>query len=86
MGIQIRFKYLRVMYATLKFRQCTCGQISLENSFSLYYIKETYTVCSGISFYNVNQKPMSLRTNFHRVTTKSACPSERNSVIYLHIM
>ena len=38
-------------------------------------IKGTHTVCFSISFYDVNQMPMSPRTNFHCETTRSACSS-----------
>ena len=36
-------------------------------------IKGAHTVSFNISFYYVNQKPMSPRTNFHCETTRSAC-------------
>ena len=41
----------------------------------LFNIKETHTVYSSISFYNVNQKPMPPGTNFHCETTRSAYSS-----------
>ena len=38
-------------------------------------VKETNTVYFSISFYIVNQMPMSPGTNFHCQTTRSACSS-----------
>ena len=37
--------------------------------------KGTDTICFSISFYNVNQKPMSSKTNVHCEPTRSACSS-----------
>ena len=46
-------------------------------------INGTHTVCFSISFYNENQKPISLRTNFHCETIRSACASGFNLAMNL---
>ena len=50
--------------------------------FKLCFSKKNQSICLGISYYKVNQKLMSPRTNFHCETIRSACSSERNSAIF----
>ena len=47
----------------------------LVRSTFLFDVKGTHTVCFIISFYNINQKPIAPRTNFHYETTKSVFSS-----------